>query len=96
MPDTETSFDELQARIAATADYLKSVPADKVNGRRTADIELKTPNGSFPFKGAQYVQGFALPNFYFHVTTAYAILRHKGVPLGKADYLGAGTLVRRG
>jgi hypothetical protein len=96
MPDTEASFDELQARIAATADYLKSIPADKVNGREDADIELKTPNGSFPFKGTQYVQAFALPNFYFHVTTAYAILRHQGVPLGKADYLGAGTLVRRG
>lgn len=95
MPDVEKSFDELQARIAATADYLKSIPADAVNGREDADVELKTPSASFAFKGLHYVQGFALPNFYFHVTTAYAILRHKGVPLGKPDYIGAGVFARR-
>lgn len=88
MPDTEASFDELQARIAATVAFLESVPRDAIDGREDADVELKTPTRSFQFKGRGYLLGFALPNFYFHVTTAYAILRHKGVPLGKMDYLG--------
>jgi hypothetical protein len=88
MADTETSFDELQARIAATVEFLKSVPREAVDGREDADIEVKTPNRSFHFKGLPYVTTFALPNFYFHITTAYAILRHKGAPVGKMDYLG--------
>lgn len=88
MADTETTFDELQARIAATVAFLKSVPAEAVNGREDADIEVKTPNRSFHFKGLPYVTTFALPNFYFHITAAYAILRHKGAPVGKMDYLG--------
>lgn len=88
MPDTETSFDELQARIAATVAFLDSIPRDAIDGREDADVELKTPSRSFQFKGRSYLLGFALPNFYFHVTTAYGILRHKGVPLGKMDYLG--------
>ena len=88
MPDTEASFAELQERIARTAAFLQSVPVQAINGREDADVELKTPKRSFQFKGLGYLQTFALPNFYFHVTTAYAILRHKGVPLGKMDYLG--------
>jgi len=88
MPDTEASFDDLQARIAATLDFLNSVPREAVDGREDSDVELKTPSRSFQFKGRGYLLGFALPNFYFHVTTAYGILRHKGVPLGKMDYLG--------
>lgn len=88
MPDTEASFDELQARIAATVDFLNSVSRDAIDGREDADVELKTPSRSFQFKGRGYVLGFALPNFYFHATTAYGILRHNGVPLGKMDYLG--------
>jgi uncharacterized protein len=88
MPDSETTFDALQARIAATVAFLNSVPRDAIDGREDADVELKTPSRSFEFKGRGYVLGFALPNFYFHVTTAYDILRHKGVPLGKMDYLG--------
>jgi hypothetical protein len=88
MPDTEASFDELQARIAATVAFLNSVPRDKIDGREDADIEVKTPRASFQFKGLGYVLGFATPNIYFHVTTAYGILRHKGVPVGKMDYLG--------
>lgn len=88
MPDTEASFDELQARIAATVAFLESVTRETVDGREEADVELKTPSRSFHFKGRGYLLGFALPNFYFHVTTAYGILRHKGVPLGKMDYLG--------
>ena len=88
MPDTEASFDDLQARIAATVAFVNAVSRDAIDGREDADIELKTPNATFPFKGRGYVLGFALPNFYFHVTTAYDILRHNGVPLGKRDYLG--------
>ncbi len=88
MPDTETSFDELQARIAATVAFLKSIPREVIDGREDADVEVKTPSRSFHFKGLPYVTGFVLPNFYFHMTTAYAILRAKGVPLGKMDYLG--------
>jgi len=88
MPDTEASFDELQARIAATVAFLNSVPREAIDGREDADIEVKTPRTSFAFKGLGYVLGFATPNIYFHVTTAYDILRHKGVPVGKMDYLG--------
>lgn len=88
MPDTEASFDDLQARIAATVAFLESIARQAVDGREEADVELKTPSRSFHFKGRGYLLGFALPNFYFHVTTAYGILRHKGVPLGKMDYLG--------
>jgi uncharacterized protein len=88
MPDTEASFAELQARIDATVAFLQSIAPEQVNGREDAQVELKTPNRSFQFTARDYVATFALPNFYFHVTTAYAILRVKGVPLGKMDYLG--------
>jgi hypothetical protein len=88
MPDTEASFAELQDRIAATAAFLESLPRDAIDGREDADVELKTPGRSFHFEGRAYLLTFALPNFYFHLTTAYAILRHKGVPVGKMDYLG--------
>ncbi|MDP3738662.1 MAG: DUF1993 domain-containing protein [Hyphomonadaceae bacterium] len=88
MADTETTIAELRMRIAKTADYIKSVPAGSVDGSEERDIVLKTPSGDLPFKGLQYLTGFVLPNFFFHVTTAYAILRHNGVPLGKMDFLG--------
>jgi hypothetical protein len=90
MPDTETTIDELRARIAATIAYVKSVPAEDVDGSEEKDVVLKTPSGDIPFKGLAFLTGFALPNFLFHVTTAYAILRHSGVPLGKMDFLGRG------
>ncbi|MBO9710852.1 MAG: DUF1993 domain-containing protein [Caulobacter sp.] len=88
MPDTEASFDDLQARVAATLAFLESVPREAIDGREEAEVVLKTPSGEFTFKGRDHVLGFALPNVFFHVTTAYAILRHKGAPLGKFDYLG--------
>jgi len=90
MPDTETTLEHLRARIAATIDYVKSVPAAAVDGSEERDVVLKTPSGDIPFKGLAFLTGFALPNFLFHVTTAYAILRHSGVPLGKLDFLGRG------
>jgi hypothetical protein len=88
MPDEETSFAELQARIARTVDFLKSVPADAINGREGAEIVIKLPNRSFEMSGLAYAQGFAMPNFYFHSTMTYALLRMKGVPVGKMDFLG--------
>lgn len=87
--DEEKSFDDLQARIAATMAFLETVPSDAMDGREDAEIVLPTPGGSYAFKGSSYVLDFALPNFYFHVTTAYDLLRHKGVPIGKRDYLGS-------
>lgn len=88
MPDTEATFAELRERIAKTIDYVKSVPAEAIDGSEEKDVVLKTPGGDIPFKGLNFLTAFALPNFLFHVTTAYAILRHSGVPLGKMDFLG--------
>ena len=59
-----------------------------VDGQESRDVVLKFPGGEWPFKGIAYVLGFAHPNFYFHLTTAYALLRQAGVPLGKRDYIG--------
>lgn len=89
MADTEASFADLQQRIAATVAVLHSVPRDQIDGREGVDVEVKTPSRTVHFKGLAYVTNFALPNFYFHVTTAYAILRANGVPIGKLDYLGS-------
>jgi len=89
MADDEVSFADLQARIARTVAFLEAVPASAINGREDIPIEIKLPNRSFTMSGLAYAQGFAIPNFYFHVTTSYAILRMQGVPVGKMDYLGA-------
>ncbi|KXF79483.1 hypothetical protein ATN84_01990 [Paramesorhizobium deserti] len=88
MEDDEASFDDLQARIAKTVAFLKAVPADAMDGREAAEVELRTGQGAKTFTARDYVLGFAIPNFFFHVTTAYALLRHKGVPIGKMDYIG--------
>lgn len=89
--DTESTIAELQARIEATSAYLRSVPADQVDGSEGKPISVPV-RGRDPlqFTGEQYLKHFALPNFFFHVTTAYALLRHNGVELGKADYLRGG------
>ncbi|MFC4523129.1 DUF1993 domain-containing protein [Cupriavidus pinatubonensis] len=88
MADTEATFPELQQRITKTIDFLKSVRPEQLDGSETRTIELKLRQGAITFDGKSYLLGFALPNFYFHVTTAYDILRHKGVQIGKMDYLG--------
>jgi hypothetical protein len=88
MADTETTFAELQQRIAKTVDFVKSVDAAKFAGAETKEITLKFPSGEMKFSGKDFATGFALPNFYFHVTTAYAILRAKGIQIGKMDFLG--------
>jgi hypothetical protein len=86
--DNEASFAELKTRIQKTIDYLGSVPADKLDG--TEDKEITFPVGrerTRTMKGQAYLTTWVLPNMFFHVTTAYAILRHNGVELGKSDYL---------
>jgi hypothetical protein len=88
MPDTEATIADLRTRIANTIDYVKSVPASAIDGSEEREVVLKFPNGEMKFTGLAYLTGFVIPNFLFHVTTAYAILRHNGVPLGKMDFLG--------
>lgn len=87
-PDTEKTFAELQARIQKTLDYIRSVPASSIDGSEEREIAFKAGKNEYKFTGVQYLQGFAIPNFFFHVTVAYAILRHKGVEVGKMDFLG--------
>jgi hypothetical protein len=87
-PDTETTFAELQARITKTIDFLQSVSAAQVDGSEERTIILKMRAQEVQFQGQAYLLTFALPNFYFHITTAYAILRHNGLEIGKADFLG--------
>lgn len=85
--DTETTFDQLQARISRTLDYVREFKASQIDGSEERDITLKLGTETRSFKGENYLVNFALPNFYFHTTTAYAILRHNGVELGKGDYM---------
>lgn len=87
--DNEATIAELKQRIAKTLDFVRSVPADLINGSDAKVIEVPM-RGASPliFAGETYLKHWALPNFYFHLTTAYALLRHNGVPLGKLDFLG--------
>jgi len=87
--DNEATIAELKQRIAKTLDFVRSVPADLINGSDAKVIEVPM-RGASPliFAGETYLKHWALPNFYFHLTTAYALLRHNGVPLGKIDFLG--------
>lgn len=87
-PDTEATMAELQERIAKTIAFLESVEAEAFEGSETREVVLKTPSEEFRFGGQDYLLGFALPNFFFHVTTAYDILRAQGVQIGKKDFLG--------
>ncbi|MBD8617536.1 DUF1993 domain-containing protein [Sphingomonas sp. CFBP 13728] len=88
MADDETTFAALQQRIAATLAFLDTVPRDAINGKESTPVTLVTRSQTFEFTAQSYVLGFVLPNFYFHITTAYALLRMRGVPIGKMDYLG--------
>ena len=87
--DTEKTFPELKARIAKTLDFIGGLKPEQIDGSEGRDISLKAGPRELSFKGQDYLLFFALPNFYFHVTTAFAILRHNGVPIGKLDFLGA-------
>lgn len=86
--DTERAFVELKARIAKTLDFVQSVKPERLDGTEEKEIVLQMRSGERRYTGLQYLLGHAVPNFYFHVTTAYNILRHNGVELGKQDYLG--------
>jgi len=88
-PDEEKSFDELKARIAKTVDYLKGFKAADIDAGAAKDVTFPTgPQQTMTLKGAQFLVHVALPNFYFHATTAYDILRHAGLEIGKRDFLG--------
>jgi hypothetical protein len=87
--DDEKSFDELKTRIAKTIDYVNGFTPEQIDAAATRDVTFPIgPQQTMTLKGAQYLIGFALPNFYFHATTAYDILRHAGVEIGKRDFLG--------
>ena len=87
--DNEASFEELQTRISNTIKFLESVPADQIDGTEEKEIILPAGDKEFKFSGRDYLQTFVLPNVYFHAVTAYNILRHNGVEIGKMDFLGA-------
>ena len=86
--DTEQSFAELKARIAKTVDFIESVPAAKLDGADQREVTIRQRGQDVKMSGLQYLLAVATPNFYFHVATAYNILRHNGVELGKKDFLG--------
>jgi uncharacterized protein len=85
--DKETTMAELQARIAKVIGIVEGYKASDLTGSESREITIKIPNAEFKFSGLDYLETWAMPNFYFHVTMAYAILRHNGVDLGKRDFL---------
>ncbi len=87
--DTEATLAELRERVRATAEFIRSVPAGQIDGTEDKDVTIPRRDGTMTMKGEAYLKYFVLPNFYFHMTTAYALLRHNGVELGKMDFLGA-------
>ena len=86
--DNEKTIDELRTRIKKTIDFIKSVPASAFEGGEDRDIKIVVPNRTFEMKGLTYLRGWVIPNVMFHVVTAYLILRHNGVDVGKRDFLG--------
>lgn len=87
--DSEASFADLRERIRKTVAFVESVPASAIDGTEDKDITVPRRDGNIVLKGEFYLKHYVQPNFYFHVTTAYALLRHNGVELGKGDFLGA-------
>jgi uncharacterized protein len=86
--DDEKTFDELHARIAKTLSFIEGLPAASFTGAETRSIEFPMRGKPHAMQGDAYLNNFALPNFYFHATAAYSILRANGVELGKGDYMG--------
>ena len=86
--DTETTFEELQARIAKTIAFLETFKPEQIDGTEDKDIVVKRGDKETHYKGMQFLLGHGLPNLYFHTTTTYSMLRASGVEIGKADYLG--------
>jgi hypothetical protein len=88
--DNEKTIEELRARIARTIDYLKGIPTNAFEGAEDRDIKVPAgPDKFLDFKGLDFVQRWAIPNVFFHIMAAYAILRHNGVDIGKRDFLGS-------
>ena len=85
--DTETTFAELQARIKKVQGIVAGYKPEQLEGSETREVVVKIPNSELKFSGIDYVNGWAMPNFYFHVAMSYAILRHNGIELGKQDFL---------
>jgi hypothetical protein len=86
--DTEVTFADLKARIAKTVDFLKKVTPAQLKDAEGRQIELKFPSGTLKFTAVNYLTDFVLPNFYFHLSMVYALLRKNGIDVGKRDYLG--------
>jgi uncharacterized protein len=86
--DDETSFADLRARIARTIEFVQGFRPEEIDGSEERDITITAGSRELRFNGQQYLVHFVLPNFYFHVTTAYDVLRHCGVPIGKRDFIG--------
>ncbi len=86
--DEEQSFSELKTRIQKTVDFLKTIQPEQINGKEDLKISYTQRNRESNFIGLPYLLNYTLPNIYFHITTAYVILRHNGVEIGKKDYLG--------
>lgn len=86
--DTEASFEEIQERISKTLSFLSTISASQIDGTEENAITLTLGGHEMTFSGQQYLLNFVIPNFYFHLTTAYAILRHNGLDIGKKDFLG--------
>jgi hypothetical protein len=87
--DTEKTLAELKARIAKTIAFIETIEPAQVEGSESKDVTLKIGGKDMVFKGMPYLFHFAFPNFFFHVTTTYNLLRHNGVEIGKKDFLGA-------
>jgi hypothetical protein len=87
--DIETTMDELFARVRKTLDYISSLPPAAFDGSEDRDIKIPLRDRTVEFKGLEFLQKWALPNFFFHHVTAYNLLRHNGVDIGKKDFLGA-------
>ncbi len=87
--DNESNMDELFARVKKTLEYIDSVPPASLDGSETRDIKIPLRDRTVEFKGLEFLQNWALPNFFFHHVTAYNLLRHNGVDIGKKDFLGA-------
>ena len=86
--DNEQTIAELKARVAKTIAFIQTITPAQIDGTEDKDIVTKRGEKETHYKGMQFLLGHAIPNFYFHITTAYAILRHNGVEIGKRDFLG--------
>ena len=87
-PDTEATLEELKARVTKTLDFVKAIKPAQLEGAETREVVLQFPSTTLKFNGLNYLTNFVLPNFFFHVTTTYALLRQNGVDIGKRDFLG--------